>query len=434
MLTRLFYPTLLVLTAILSCPVTVGASDVGIVPGADDSWGQWRGPARTGVLPGEDWPASLSEPTLREVWSVSLGKGYPGPLIADERVIVAETKDAKFEVVRALDLTTGKQLWETQWEGSMSVPFFAKTNGDWIRSTPCVDGNRVYVAGMRDVLACLDLQTGDVVWRKDFVEELKTPLPAFGFVSSPLILGDDLYVQAGASFLKLNKHTGELVWRSLEDDGGMYGSAFSSCFFAPLQGQEQLVVQTRTKLAGVDPAGGQVLWSQEIPAFRGMNILTPTVYEDGILTSSYGGRTILLQPTRDATNAWTVSEKWSDKTQGYMSTPVVIDGYAYMHLRNQRFSCIRLSDGKEMWRSKTFGKYCSLIARGKTILALDERGELLLIAATPDEFRLIDRRQVSEQSTWAHLASAGPWLAVRELEGLKMFRWNSATPAAGGQP
>ena len=74
----------------------------------------------------------------------------------------------------------------------------------------------------------LNAETGQEQWRVDFVEQLKTPLPAFGFASSPLIDGDSLYVQAGASFIKLDKQTGKIIWRVLKDDGGMMGSAFSS--------------------------------------------------------------------------------------------------------------------------------------------------------------------------------------------------------------
>ena len=38
----------------------------------------------------------------------------------------------------------------------------------------------------------------------------------------------------------------------------------------------------------------------------------------------------------------TVAEVWSNKAQGHMSTPVVIKVHAYMHLQNQRFTCIDL--------------------------------------------------------------------------------------------
>jgi glycosyltransferase involved in cell wall biosynthesis len=72
-------------------------------------------------------------------------------------------------------------------------------------------------AGMRDVLVCLDAATGAERWRADFVEQFKSPLPAFGFVCSPLVVGDFVYVQAGAGFCKLDKQTGKVLWRVLTD-------------------------------------------------------------------------------------------------------------------------------------------------------------------------------------------------------------------------
>ena len=96
----------------------------------------------------------------------------------------------------------------------------------------------MYVAGMRDVLACFDAKTGNEVWRVDFVEKLGSTLPAFGFVCSPLVDQDAVYVQAGGGVVKLDKLTGEIIWRVLEDGGGMNGSAFSSPVVGTLASSE----------------------------------------------------------------------------------------------------------------------------------------------------------------------------------------------------
>ncbi|MFN0130758.1 MAG: PQQ-binding-like beta-propeller repeat protein [Verrucomicrobiales bacterium] len=104
---------------------------------------------------------------------------------------------------------------------------------------------------------------------------------------------------------------------------------------AKLGGREQLVVQSREKLAGLDPASGSVLWESAIPSFRGMNILTPVVYRDGVFTSTCGGRSLRLRITGE-NGAFQASEVWSQNEQGYMSTPVVIVDHAYHHLRSQR--------------------------------------------------------------------------------------------------
>lgn len=392
---------------------------------ADDgttAWNQWRGPARDGVVAGAAWPESLDEESLTQLWRVDLGPSYSGPIVSESTVFTTATEDDKFEVVYALDRKTGEQLWSTQWPGAMSVPFFAAANGSWIRATPAFDGESLFVAGMRDVLVSLNARTGEEQWRVDFVEQLKTPLPAFGFASSPLLDGDFLYVQAGASFIKLNKETGKIVWRVLEDDGGMMGSAFSSPIITDLAGQRQLIVQTRKTLAGVDPESGKVLWEQIVPNFRGMNILTPVRFESGIFTSAYRNKSWLFNVSRSDTG-FEIEEAWSNEAQGYMSTPVVIDGHAYVHLQNQRFTCIDLKTGERTWTSQPFGKYCSLVAQGKRILALDQRGVLLLLRASPQQFTLLDEREISEEETWAHPAISGGQIFVRELNALTAYRW-----------
>ena len=190
------------------------------VAAAGSTWLQWRGAARDGTVAGPTWPDTLEPSRLEQLWHVDLGPGYSGPLVTEKAVYVTETRDAKTEHVRAFDRATGKELWQAGWDGAMTVPFFAASNGSWIRATPAIDGGRIYVAGMRDLLVCLDAETGAEVWRVDFVKDLKSELPAFGFVSSPLIIGDAVYVQAGGGFCKLDKATGKLLWRVLDDGGG----------------------------------------------------------------------------------------------------------------------------------------------------------------------------------------------------------------------
>ncbi|MCS6851872.1 MAG: hypothetical protein NZ700_11970 [Gemmataceae bacterium] len=97
-------------------------------------------------------------------------------------------------------------------------------------------------------------------------------------------------------------------------------------------------------------------------------------------------------------------------------------------MQNQRFTCINLATGERTWTSPPFGKYCSLVAQKDRILALDQRGELLLLKANPRQFDLIDRRKVSDEETWAHLAVCGDQLFVRELNALAAYRWTKSRP------
>ena len=401
---------------------------------AAEEWNQWRGPSRDGQVAGRAWPDRLTDNYLEQRWRVALGPSYSGPIVSAQAVFVTETKDKSTEVVRALARATGKELWRVEWPGALSVPFFAKSRGDWIRATPAYDGQSLFVAGMRDVLVSLDAKTGKEQWRVDFTKAFSSPLPEFGLVCSPLVDGNALYLQAGNAAVKLDKRTGKVLWRSLSNENGsiMNNGAFSSPILATVAGQKQLLVQTRDQLAGLDPETGQQLWIQNVPSFRGMNILTPVVFGDAIFTSSYQNKSWLYRINKDAAG-FSVNQAWENNAQGYMSTPVVIDGYAYLHMGNQRFTCINLRTGERTWTSKPFGKYASLVAQRDRILALDERGVLLLIKANPKEFELLSEKQVSEDETWAHLAVAGDELFIRELNALAVYQWRAPEVRFAGQ-
>ena len=387
------------------------------------NWPQWQGPNRDGFLPKDaPWPAKISEGSLTQSWRVELGKGYPGPIVSDQLVFAIESMENQ-ESVKAFDRKSGKLAWSIEWDGKMKVPFFAAKNGSWVRSTPAFDGENLFVCGMRDVLHSIHAKTGKINWKVDFVERYDTPLPAFGMVCSPLIEGDHLYIQAGSGFVKLDKKTGKSIWRTLTDKGGMFGSAFSSPVIKEINGVKQLVVQTRTDLAGVDPQSGKKLWSKPIKAFRGMNILTPTILDNQIFTSSYGGKSLMLdiQKTGDKQS---VQLAWENKQEGYMSGPIMIDGFCYIHLKKQRITCLDIKNGETKWiSSESFGKYMSMVSNGKEILALDESGILYLIKPSPEKFVIKESRKISDSPTWAHLALSGNQLFIRELESLVCFSW-----------
>ena len=392
---------------------------------ARPDWLQWRGPTRDGQVHADarQWPSRLSANNLKKLWSVDLAEGYSSPVVAGNRVITVETRSKKNEIVRAFDRNTGKQLWESSWAGSMRVPFFAAKNGSWVRSSPASDGRNLYVGGMLDLLVSLDLASGKEQWRVDFPQKEKTPKPQFGFVCSPLLDKEHVYVQVGSALRKVRKDDGETVWKVLTDERAMFGSAFSSPIRSTIGNRDQIVVQTRMELAGVAPHDGKVIWKTPVKAFRGMNILTPTVIGDKIFTSTYGGGTFWYGVEKKGAQQ-AIAPLWQHKLEGYMSSPVVVDDFVYMHGRDKRFHCLDPREKKVLWSTAdVYGDYWSMVANGKSILALDNRGFLLLIEASPKGFKLVDRIEVSGRPTWAHLVVCGNEVYVRDLKGLTAYRW-----------
>lgn len=400
-----------------------------LISNVSADWNQWRGPDRDGVVVGGDmgFPDSLGEGSLTKLWSAPLAEGYSAPVTASGQLFTFETKSKENEIVRAFSLKTGEPAWDVPWAGSMKVPFFAAKNGSWVRSTPTINNGAIYAGGMKDVLVKMDASTGKELWRVDFTQRDETEVPSFGQVCSPLFDDGHLYVQAGLAVAKLDAQTGKTLWRSMEDERAMFGSAFSSPVITDLAGKRQLIVQARLAMAGLDLETGEVLWTTPVKAFRGMNILTPTPVGDGrIFTASYGGGAFLFEISSTDDGKFAVEQVWNnEKLEGYMGNPAFIDGHIYLHGRDKKLHCIDLANGEAKWSTdEEFGEYWSMIQKGNRVLALDQKGELVLFEATPEAFKPLDRREISPKDpTWAHIGLDGNRVLIRSLKGVSVWEW-----------
>jgi outer membrane protein assembly factor BamB len=406
------------------------------------TWTQWRGPDRQSRVPGAAWPDRLQEKNLEQLWRVELGPSYSGPIVADDRVFVTETKDKEDEIVRALDRTTGKELWQAKWNGKFRMVGIAAVNGDWIRATPAYDGEALYVGGMRDVIVCLEGKSGKERWSTDLTKELGTRLQIFGFVSSPAVDDKGVYVQTGDLVVKLDKQSGKVLWKvgTKEADiknagapmrpgpggfGGGGATGVSSPLLTKLGDRSLLVAYISHTLAGLDVAEGKVIWKQDVPPSRNTIVTTPTPCGPNSLFLS-GGRSLRIELEAKEEKA-EVKTTWDARVGSYMASPVVVGENVYVFNASQRLVCLDLATGKERWTGdKRFGKYLSMVGGKDSILALDQNGTLYLIKADPEKFEILDSRKISKDETWAHLAVCGDEVYIRELNAMVVYRWKAA--------
>ena len=179
----------------------------------------------------------------------------------------------------------------------------------------------------------------------------------------------------------------------MHDDLKEEGGATASVMVVPLAGNKRIVALNRKTLAILDPESGAVLWKQIVPAYRGTTTLTPVIVGDsGVFISMVAGRSMRFD-FASASDKLTAKRTWDVSQKMYMSTPVVIDNHLYAHLENQRVTCLDAKTGRSRWTTdEIFGEYWSMVTRGDRSLALDQKGELLLVRATPEKFELLDRR------------------------------------------
>ena len=129
----LIVTTLIVASGFSSRPVAIGA---------ELDWPGWLGPQRDGWV-GEFQPPTQWPEKLRKSWQATVGEGYGSPIVSGGRVYQHARQNDE-EVVWCIDLQTG----EVVWRNSHPVPFKMGGGGEWHgkgpKSSPIFSDGRVF--------------------------------------------------------------------------------------------------------------------------------------------------------------------------------------------------------------------------------------------------------------------------------------------------
>src|SRR5262249_16513455 len=138
--------------------------------------------------------------------------------------------------------------------------------GDGPRSTPTVDGDRVYALGGHGDLLCVDAR-GKEVWRKNLAKDLGGEMMTeWGYSESVLVDAGQVGCTSGGeqgTLAAIDKKNGKVLWRSKELK---YNAPYSSIVVATLSGVRQYVQlayisdEEGSIVAGVAARDGKLLW------------------------------------------------------------------------------------------------------------------------------------------------------------------------------
>jgi outer membrane protein assembly factor BamB len=378
---------------------------------SDPQWPQWRGPRRDNVWSVGTFPEKCPE-TLAVVWRNSLGGGYGGVAIADNRVFVMDRIKEPREVERVVsfDLETGKTFWVHEY----AVHYGGLDYGNGPRSTPTVHDGRVYTLGALGHLHCLDATSGQVIWSHACEAEFQATIPTWGLASSPLIDGDRLIVQVGgkdACFMAFDRRTGAVVWKALSDRAG-----YSSAVRIEVEGRPQIIAWTAEHITALEPETGKLLWAVPFETTYDVTIADPVFHQGVLLCSQYwqGSVALRLKPDGEPQRLWD-----GKRLRLLMATPLIRDGHAYALDRENGIVCVELKTGKIFWdgfkvsydrRNPHAASWWTADGRA---MYLNERGELIVSRLSPRKFEEIGRTRVFEGS-WAHPALTRNRIVVRD--------------------
>jgi outer membrane protein assembly factor BamB len=376
-------------------------------------WTNFRGPNRDGrydemaVL--TQWPSG----GLTPIWKQPVGIGYASFVVADGRAYTIEQRRRQ-EVVAAYDVSNGREIWKQAWNAE-----YNDDTGDGPRATPTWDDGRIYALGATGELRCLDAKTGGVIWGKNILSDNGASNLQWAMAASPLIVDDKVIVLpggSGKSVVAYNKMTGAPVWKSQSDT-----AAYVSPMLVTLAGRRQIVVVTASRVMGLVPEDGSLIWSYAWDTDMGINVSQPIMVDNNrfFISAGYGKGAALVEVTGSGKNfsARTVWENINMKNK--FNSSVLSDGYVY-GLDEGILSCLDVKTGERKWKGGRYGYGQVLLASGNLIISSDS-GELALVKATPDQYSEIARFSAIEGKTWNYPAIAGGRLLVRNANQMAAY-------------
>ena len=405
-----------------------------------EDWLQWRGPGRANLSAETGLYSQWGEDGPPLAWMAEgLGSGYASVTVAGDLAYTSGNFDDSQSAL-AIDTQTGKVVWKTAiTEGAPKHGF------EGSRTTPTIDGDRLYMVSSDGKIVCLNRESGDVLWSRDFSDWGGKMMSGWGFSESPLVDGDWVICTPGGKngmVVALDKTSGLDVWAAKLPDYGdedgvngkglRDGAGYASVVISNGAGVKQYIQLVGRGLIGVRASDGKLLWRYDRVSNGTANIPTAIVDGDHVFTSTgYGTGSAYLKLVADSDGGVSAEEiYWLDgkQFQNKHGGMTLVDGYIYAGHGNGNGLpiCVNMKTGEIAWgpeRAAGSGETSLIYADGRIIMRRQD-GVVILLEATPEEYREISTFKPAYQKgkTWAHPTIANGYLYLREQDKLMCYK------------
>lgn len=323
-------------------------------------WNQYLGPDRNASITGESIARSWTEAGPRQLWSIELGEGYGGAAIFGQEVFVLDREKGVRDILRCIDLESGQEKWNYSYDAEGELGFPGS------RAVPTVDEEHIWCVGPMGHLNCIDKESGQVIWMHQVLEEFEGKPTQWGISQSPLLYSDLVIVAPEGDkggVVAYNKLSGELVWKSRPLSGYSYHVSPSLANFG---GIDQVVMispydrrdSSRVhEVVAFEAATGKELWTYK--GLKSFATITPAVqiderrmfFTDCSYNNNYAPVSAMIEITR-TDGKFQVKELFLTEEAGCKMHPgVVFEDHIYLNStgRPARMQCMTL-DGKLTWQ------------------------------------------------------------------------------------
>jgi outer membrane protein assembly factor BamB len=421
-------------------------------PAGAADWPQYLGPNRDGISEETGLARAWPEGGPKVLWTVALGPGYGGAAVRAGKVYVLDRAGGKEDVLRCLDLETGRELWTFAY----AAP--GKLAHDGSRTVPAVDDRHVYIAGPFGQFHAVDLRTHRPAWQANLIKDFGGARPQWGIAQNPLLHGDLVIVSPlakEAGVVAFERATGRVAWKSPFLPGSLSGTWYGS-YVSPavlsVGGADQVVMITaqgtnkageefKGQVTGVSAADGAILWTYtgwqcDLP------IAAPAILPGGrvFLTGAYDAGSAMIRIERQG-RTFAATELY--KTQGCGSQihrPIFYKDHLFVvsNGKERREGLMCLSPGGEVRWHTTNSRFSSkaaeglpnfdvgnlLIADGMIYILDGQTGDLRLLEASPEGYKELACAPgiLGGREIWAPMALSDGRLLIRDQSRMKCLQ------------
>ncbi len=385
----------------------------------DSFWPQFHGPNRDNISTEKGLLKKWPENGPELLWTTKgLGHGFSSISIADGMIYTASSIGNN-TVVIALNLD-GKVLWKVK----NGKPWTGAHPGS--RSTPTIDGDRLYHQNPHGNIICLNAKTGDIVWQLNIIKKFNSKVPRWALSESLLVDGDHLISCPGGSqtcMVALDKINGSVVWKA-PSTGEWAG--YASPFLFEYRGMRIITTLTSKSFIGVNADTGDLLWRIKHESPYDENIMKPIFHN---------GEVFISTPLTGSVN-WKVNvedgkvslrRRWYTRQfDNHHGGVILVNGnlYGSSTVRNKNLLvCLDWKIGRIRYMDMCVGKVSLTYADGM-LFALSIDGVMGLVQPTPIGHMLVSYFKIpkgGKGKSWAHPVVCGGRLYIRHGEFLYAY-------------
>ena len=412
------------------------------LPVSATDWPQWRGPFFNGSTDEKNHPDSWSQTEGIEWVSPLPGPSGATAVICNGRVFVSSMVRASHDFVAlCFDAQNGKQLWQKH-IGSDSRRIH---RNNMASPSPVTDGKNVFFLYGNGDLIGFDYE-GNKLWSRNIEVEYGNLALKFGYSSSPFLYQNKLFIlvirrnkpyrrpEAAAPLdsylMALDPQTGKNLWKQQRQtnafDEGM--ETYSTPIPFVRNGRTEILNTGADFITAHDPDTGKELWRFEYltSKVRDSRTIPSLVTGDGLVFGTrhkHGGVFALKPGGSDNPSGGQIVWEFNGPVPD-CSTPLyyqkrlyVLDGIK----SGKVVTCLEPKTGRQNWQGKIGGRgpwRASLTGADDKLYCINETGEIVVLAAGGNEFKIIFQTKIDEAPIQSSISIANGRLFIRTAKNL----------------